>query len=305
MIKTACTLTTIYLITCYFNFCLAQQQKTDSLQTKNDFYQIITKDKQKYFGEWVNTTNNKLLIVEQPSGDTIYIFKNNIKSFKLSRGTHLINHSSDYARYIINSPAYNVKADELIYSQQSFFYSSLTYGVTDNFSIELGSSIPFLLGGSVNFLVTPKVKLLERRNFSLGSSLSFSTLLPSIFEDGFSITILSVYGTLGTERKNLTFGIGYGIAEGEALNSPQFQLSGLTYLTERTSLVLDSQIVGLNGVLGDLGVFSVLTAVRLKRNFHTFDIGLQVVGEVDQFGPYASGAIPHIGYNLDIFRKNE
>jgi len=294
-----------------FNVSAQSTPSSGSLvnQPKQHVYLVVTNDGTTYVGNWTNYGKDQIIISNSKTGqsDTLKILQ--LKKVKLLR-KHIsgISHYSDYSRYILNSPAIQIPKGDLSFSQQNFFYSSLNYGITDEFSIESGISLPFLFGGELVLFITPKLKIYEKDNFSWGASFSFSALVASPFENPFSISILSTFATLGTPKKNLTFGIGQGFTRGQRINRPLIQFSGVTYVTDLTSLVFEAQSFGLESFIGNEGdrYYSLVTAVRIRRRHHTFDLGVYGFLEDDQsfFSPFFV-LVPHVGYNVDLNRKNK
>jgi hypothetical protein len=125
------------------------------------------------------------------------------------------------------------------------FFPGFAYGLTDNFSIGGGVSLfPGLDFDEQLFYLTPKVGVSAVENIDL----AVTALLVRIPDDGdgdddeFLAGVLFGTGTIGSDDHSLSFGIGYGFADGEMADKPAGMLGGEIRLARRLSFVSENWV---------------------------------------------------------------
>ena len=299
----------ILLLTCTFLLaavfvCHAQEDdKTDP----TPIYTVKMKDGKRYNGR-ILSSNQQTMKLVSTAGDTVELDKNYIKFLDLqSEGGEDQYNSSDLSRYFITSPAYTINEDELAFNTIWGIYTNFTYGITDFLSIEVGTSIPAILSGSNFAIFTPKVHLLQDGIFNLGISVSHFQVFPSVYSSDLeSFTLMTANTTIGTPEKNLSLGVSYGRSAGESIGIPLFQFGGVFYLDDRNSFIIESQVLPFDELnfLDLSSVFTVIAGFRLRRKYHSFDLGLLFGGTTINDGPAVVSRIPfpYVAYNLDLTR---
>lgn len=276
--------------------CFAQEEP--STGEPNKVYQIQTKDGKTLKGNLISSDQMKMVFVST-AGDTISLDKANILKIETLADAAANDYRNiDYARYLITSPAFTIAEDGLGLSNVYILYSGLTYGITDRLSVEVGTSVPGLLGGAPIIMITPKAHLLKSDYFHLGASLTY---LADIRYRS-SLAFASAKATVGNRYNHLTAGIGYGVVEGELFDVPIYQVSGMVSLGDRASFILDSQYVPIEDFIGfDLSTFfNIMCAIRVAKKAHSWDVGFIIPGVAgDGQRPLAIG-FPYVGYNLDL-----
>jgi len=116
------------------------------------------------------------------------------------------------SRYIFAPSSYNLEKGELYYNTLYFLLHEIQYGMSDQFSLGMGTSI---LG--FPFYVTPKLTLPvnERSAFALGDMLIIGT-----WGARFTGNLLYLTYTRGDIHNNFTIGGGYLAFGGQDINTP-------------------------------------------------------------------------------------
>lgn len=191
------------------------------------------------------------------------------------------------SHYLWGQSAFGLKKGQAYYENTYLFLNAATYGVTDNFSIGVGTEVVSLLFGEFPLTyITPKVSIPFK-----GGAVSLGTTLIHVPWDGGSETagLLSGALTLGTLRSNITFGVGFGYTfeDGFEDSFAPFSISGMHRVSNRIALVSENVFVstddfnsGLDGVFtAGIRIFS-----RRETNFLTISL-LRSTG--DNGGPFA------------------
>jgi hypothetical protein len=147
-------------------------------------------------------------------------------------------------RYFFAPSSYNLEKGELYYNTVYFFVHDVQYGITDKFSLGMGTTIMFF-----PFYLTPKftIPVNEKSSFSVGDILMLGTW-------GSKFTGNLLYGTYtrGNVSNNITFGLGY-LHTNESdvtnvTNSPVLNISALLkvsshiyFITENYSSVVKTK----------------------------------------------------------------
>ena len=278
--------------------CEAQKE---SKQKLNSVYKVKIKGGEKLEGRMISSDKTQMVFVTT-EGDTVELAKNKIiqlEELKESKtaSTDDEYNSSDLSRYLLTSPAFTINEGELAFNNIMILYSGLTYGITDKVSVEVGTHLLGWLTGDLFFAVTPKVHLLETNGFHVGASVSHWRDFTN--EDSF--TLISANTTVGDVYKNLTIGAGFGLIDGQFAEEPLIQVSGSIYVARRTSLILDSQYLPIENAFDLTTAFNVMGAVRIRRKYHSWDLGILIPG-ITNGSFLAATAIPYLSYNLDLIR---
>lgn len=140
-----------------------------------------------------------------------------------SAGVRITDPGQHSTRYFFAPTSYNLEKGELYYNSVYFFVHDVQYGVSDKFSIGMGTTLMFF-----PFYLTPKVTIPvnEKSSFSVGDILMLGTW-------GSRFTGNLLYGTYtrGDIYNNATFGFGYLHTNESTItnvtNSPVFNFSAL------------------------------------------------------------------------------
>lgn len=131
------------------------------------------------------------------------------------------------SRYFFAPSAYNLKKGELYGATNYFLAYDFQYGITDNFSLGMGSTI-----AAIPFYITPKLsfKVGEKSRVSVGDMIILGTW-------GTQFTMNLAYGvyTYGNSNSNVSLGLAYLTASGDDLDTklsqPVINLSAMARLS--------------------------------------------------------------------------
>ncbi|MGB3467064.1 MAG: hypothetical protein WBA74_17415 [Cyclobacteriaceae bacterium] len=272
-------------------------------------YEVRLKTGERIIGRILSSDKTTMQMVKV-SGDTLTLLKSEIDTLRqtkaksrkqLTKKADLLKEirSSDYSRYFYTSPSFTIEKKKVAAMTQGFSYSNLTYGVTDNLSLEVGSSFTGLLFQIPIIAITPKIRILDSKSIKLSSYVSYITTLPNPENNNASVVLFGFTTTRGDETKNVSFGISGGFVDGRFLNLPLFQISAANYISPRTALIFDSQIVSFGQLFNDdIGlIYNAMPGVRLMRKTFSIDLAVAVFGvTVDDENSVI--ALPYVGYNL-------
>lgn len=139
-------------------------------------------------------------------------------------------------RYFFAPSSYNLEKGELYYNSVYFLVHDVQYGVTDKFSIGMGTTVMFF-----PFYLTPKftIPVNEKSSFSVGDILMLGTW-------GSKFTGNLLYGTYtrGNVYNNFTLGAGYLYTNESNVtnvtNSPVLNLSALLKLSSHIYFITEN-----------------------------------------------------------------
>lgn len=142
------------------------------------------------------------------------------------------------SRYFFAPSGHNMKKGELYVATNYFLAYDFQYGISDNFSLGMGSTI-----AAIPFYITPKMsfKVGEKSRVAIGDMLILGTW-------GTQFTANLAYGvyTYGTSNTNASLGLGYITAGGEDLNTnisqPIINLSAMARLSEYMYIVTENYL---------------------------------------------------------------
>jgi hypothetical protein len=147
------------------------------------------------------------------------------------------------SRYFFSPTSYNLKKGELYYNTILFALHDLQYGITDNFSFGMGTSI-----GAFPFYITPKYsfRINEKHSFALGDLMMIGTY-------GIDFMANLLYGTYtyGNQFNNLTIGLGYMSSDeneifGKKVSEPVLNISGMAHLSPYMYFVTENYLLSVN-----------------------------------------------------------
>jgi hypothetical protein len=191
-------------------------------------------------------------------------------------------------RYLFSSNALGLNSGQGYYQNTWIFFNNVNVGVTNNFSLGVGLVPTFLFGtASVPVWLIPKVSIpLQKDNLHLAAGGLFGGVLG---EDNAGVGLAYGTLTLGNSNRNLSFGMGYGYADGEWSDTPMFNLSGMLRTSRTLYLVSENYFFSIGGET--VGLFSA--ALRWAPENFAVDFGLvRPTGDGDYIG------IPWLGVTL-------
>lgn len=227
-----------------------------------------------YIGVVVSEDDTTLVLRTEDIGE-IRIDKSNIKHRnsidpdKIENGEAWFENPNS-TRYLFATNGLGLKKGEGYYQNTWIFFNNVNYGVTQNFSLGGGLIPTFLFGTTaVPIWVMPKASIpLVKDNLHA----AVGGLFGGVVGDGESFGLGLAYGVLtyGNTDNNLTFGMGYGYADGTWADIPIFTLSGMYRIKEKLYLISENYFVVADGE--SVGMLS--GALRWSPDNFAVDFGL-------------------------------
>ena len=148
----------------------------------------------------------------------------------------IIKENENASRYFFAPSAYNLKKGELYGATNYFLAYDFQYGITDNFSLGMGSTVAF-----IPFYITPKLsfKVGENSRISVGDILVLGTW-------GTQFTANLAYGvyTYGNSNSNVSLGLAYLSSSGADIDSklsqPVINISAMAKLSDYMYIVSEN-----------------------------------------------------------------
>jgi len=198
-------------------------------------------------------------------------------------------------RYFFAPNGYGLLKGEAYYQNLWVFYNQISVGITNNFSLGVGTIPIFLFGVSaLPIWVTPKFSIpVVKDKFNLGIGVLAGTIISS--EDAMAPTGI-FYGTatFGSRDKNLSIGLGYGFSGESTAETPLINISGMVRTGVKTYFLTENYIIGGNGVSG---VISLGGRSIIKR------ISIDYGGLIPFSENMTLIIIPWLGVNVPIGKK--
>jgi len=237
----------IRLIVCIIGLFLCSFQATAQLSDTTTIYQITTLDDNEFIGHILSETETTIEFKTATIG-IITIRKNQIK-----KREELISNESTNGllwtenpmafRYFIGNSGYSLRKGEAYYQNAWVFVNNFDIGISDRFSLGIGTVPLFLFAGAATPVwLTPRVSLpieSDKVNFGIGGLIGGTLSTNDNYSFGYGFGNL----TLGDRNKNLTLGVGYGFADGEFSNRPTFSLSGMIRTGKRGYILTENYII--------------------------------------------------------------
>ena len=283
-----------------------------SIELANNNFLILveTNDKNVFFGTVTEKNGSQLILQSETLGEII-IPTIAIKSIKIIRREHI--HNGEYwypnnhaSQLLLGATAIPLRKGEGRYEITDLFVNQVRYGITDNFSMMVGSVVPYTGFFSARFGKKVKPKLY------LGGGATLNVALWKGLND-VNIAYFNGVMTYGNESSNLTAGLGWALfpsalagrtSSGLAFSNatlPMTTVGAQLRVSKGTYLVTENYFftIGNNGTIGARTRQSFLSgALRFARQKRALTLGLWVyLGQVD------SGIFPHVSYARSIGKK--
>ncbi len=231
-----------------FNF-IATNSIQAQLSDTTAIWQITMFDDNEFVGHILSETERTIEFKTATIG-TITLQKSQIKRQERlisndSTNGLLWNENTMAYRYFIGNSGYNLKKGEAFYQNAWLVVNNFDIGVSDRFSLGIGTVPLFLFGGLgvTPIWLTPRVSIpIESDKVNLGVGGLFGTVLGDEFDNtGFGFGFGNI--TLGDKNKNLNLGVGYGFAEGELSERPTFTISGMLRTGKRGYVITENYVI--------------------------------------------------------------
>ena len=217
-------------------------------QTKK--YNVILKDGSSVQGTIISENAEEITLATENIG-TVKIKRDKIKTMVLldqknfKKGKYWFP-NPNYSRYFI-SPGMQLKKGDGYYQNVDLALNTVSYGLTDNFSIGAGVELFSTLSGHPIFIIMPKLGFKVADSFWIGGGILYINSFESLGSFG-GIGIAYGSATVGNEKSNITGGIGFGYFDTEWSGRPIITLSGMTRISRRLALVTENWFVPENTI---------------------------------------------------------
>lgn len=244
----------ILLLTVAFFVCVNCDLNAQNHEGDTTLVQVQTTDGNVFVGRITYEDSQKIKLATDRFGE-LTLARVDIISIRPIKGSQLMAgtfwpENPQATRYFWSSNGYGLKKGEGYYQNVWVLFNQVNYGVTDNVSIGAGLVPLFLFGGmQTPVWVTTKFSLpIQKDQVNLGAGALVGTITG---EDGSSFALLYGVSTFGSRDKNLSVGLGYGVADGEFSNSPTISISGLIrtgpkgyFITDNYLFSVDNETTG-------------------------------------------------------------
>lgn len=272
---------------------LAAQEKLDTTET----WHVITAGGNEFHGQIIERTEESIRLKTTSFG-TVTILLSNIKKIQPVEESKIVGDevwmdNPQETRYFWGPSGYGLKKGESYYQNTWIFFNQYATGVTDNFSIGVGTVPLFLFGGSSTPVwITPKVSLGtkdENMAFAVGG------LFGTVLGEGESFGIVYGVSTFGSRDKNASIGIGYGFSNEGFADVPTISFSGMIRTGKRGYLLTENYIIDVG--IGDRNVIIGLGGRTVWTNI-SLDYGFFMPATTEDFG-----LLPWLGVVIPVSNK--
>lgn len=229
-----------------FAFCFTGQLISSAQTDSTKVFQIITTDGNEYSG-YIIEMNETAVKLKSFALGIISLKKADIKKITevqkdMMVGDEVWMDNPQSTRYFVGPSSYGLKKGESYYQNTWIFFNQFATGLSDNFSIGVGTVPLFLFGGySTPVWITPKFSFAdknEKGGFAMGGL--FGTI---IGEDESSFGVVYGTATLGSRDNNVTIGLGYGFSSDGFAESPTVNISGIARTGKRSYILGEAYVI--------------------------------------------------------------
>lgn len=278
-------------------FFLTTAIATAQVEKDTSLYRVETVDGNTYIGH-ILAQDSESIEFETETLGTIRIKRTDVVALERVRQDQIKSgefwfENPQSTRYFWQNNAYGLRKGEGYYQNVWVFFNQFTYGVTDNWSVGAGIIPLFLFAGAPTpvwantKLAIPVVK--DKFNLGLGALGGFVIGA----EEAGGFFFVSGTGTVGSRDRNLSLGLGYGIAGGEFVDLPVISLSGMWRTGARGYLLTENYLLSTS----EETILMLSFGGRRMIKNAGLDFGLWLPLEADAFV-----AIPWLGVSIPFGR---
>lgn len=259
----------LFLLCASFNLQAQFEPANDSLQPKPYVYvELLNGDD--YEGFLLEQGSESLLIIDE-NGVEVRLDMLKIKSIEFERAATVkeSHYNLQASRYFFGPNALNMRRGEGYYQNNWVFLNQVSFGLSDRFTIGVGTIPLFIFGygAPTPIWITPKFSIPvvpDRINVAAGG------LFGTITGGGINSTFGIGYGsfTLGDHDRNINLSVGYGMADGEWSSYPTISLSGMARLSKKFYVITENYFI-FDTYLFSFGGRSIWSEVSLDYGFIT------------------------------------
>ncbi|MFW6348199.1 MAG: hypothetical protein ACOC2C_06280 [Cyclonatronaceae bacterium] len=261
-------------------------------QTAGDaaMYRVETSDGSIFVGELISENEDSIVLRTESAGE-ITIRRESIISMTELNASRVRNDTYWYenpnpTRYLLTSNSLGLQKGQGYYQNTWVFLNSLSYGVSDRFSLGVGTVPLFFFGGAA----TP-VWLNSQLSAPVGDSnihLSAGAIIGGIAGGGEGTAggIFYGAGTYGTTDKNLTIGLGY---DGSISSTPVLNIGSMFRIAQKGYIITESYFFPGTDVNG-------LVSAGYRYAAETASVDFALLRPLEDTGPFIG--IPWLGITL-------
>ena len=238
--------------------------------------------------------NDSIIVIKSDLYELISIKINDIYMIKNYVGD-VYKNNYDSAHYFINSSGFGIKKGEQYYQNIGLISSNFVFGVTDYFSITIGTEILSLFFEQVPITyISPKISLPIKANNKTIGAFSISNTIAVYPDESYGnrssdyqlANLFHQTFTIGNRKKNIS--VGFGIIGSRIFADYRsdnhkvytFNLSGVIPISKKLSFVSDNTFVHVNR--NDKNpILSGGIRIHFKKRNGSMDLGLWTVPNGD------------------------
>jgi hypothetical protein len=301
--KTTLNFRLLFLIfaicSCSFTEVLAQKES----RQRDEYVMIKMIDGTRIIGKKLATTPESVIVDTELAGK-LNIPYEKIDRMRSTSRPYLVDgqywtENRNYTRNVIGPTGYGLKKGEGYYQNFFLFFHNVSYGFTDNFSLGFGTEMISLInsidiGTSFNpgFVINPKFSFPLRED-EINVSVSGVAVHVPESSELFDFGALFGTATFGSKDKNVSIGLGFGVAEGDISSSPGIALSGNLRVSNGFAFTSE------NWIFPSFEALLVSFGVRVIGERVNWDFALFGAGDGDFFSlspiPLVGAVIPFGG----------
>lgn len=260
-------------------------------------YRVVTNDGNTFIGTLVSE-NDQEIVMDTENLGRLTIKRSNIKSMQevdpdRIRDGEYWHENPQSTRYLFSTNAFGLRKGEGYYQNTWVFFNNVNFGITDNVSLGGGMVPTFLFGtGSFPVWLMPKLSIpvaKESLNIAAGG------LFGGIIGENTGLGLVYGTATVGNRDNNLSFGIGYGYADGSWADIPLININGMYRFSKNMFFISENYFVTSDGET--LGLISA--ALRWAPKNFSVDFGL--VRPTDLGGEFIG--VPWLGVAIPLGKQ--
>jgi hypothetical protein len=260
---------------------------------------VEMKDGNIFVGSLVTEDQNYIYLATGNLGE-LRIVRSDVRSITQireleSHGRELWLPNPQSTRHFWSPNGYGLEKGEAYYQNIWIFYNQVSYGVTNNFSIGAGMIPLFLFAGTPTpFWIVPKFSIpVIKDKLNIGTGALIATVLGG--DTGFA-GLLYGTATVGSRDKNVSFGLAYGFAGDELMNTPVINISTLLRYSRSSYFISENYILPVDdgtAVIISLGGRTIIRNIGLD-----YSLWIPAGQDIGEFV-----AIPFLGVTIPLSKK--
>lgn len=282
------------------------QKNTPQEADTTKYWRIQTNDDNEFIGK-ITGTENGVITLQTDRFGTITVRFVDIKTMEEADPRKIVGNeywSDNFqsTRYFFMPNGYGLKPGEGYYQNVWILFNQFSVGVTDNFSLSVGTIPIFLFGADVvPFWLNGKISLPLGEKLHLGTGVLYASALDFSSSKSAGGGVGVVYGimTFGSRDRNASLGLGYGFSRGDFSKRPVISFSTMTRLGKRSYLMTESYLFGVGRDSGAVGLLSIGGRRLIKRFGLDFGGFIPVAGGIERLV-----TIPWLGFSAPLGKRH-